>query len=130
MTQIAKYISFEGKRLKTYWLRGEYCVIDRDLAEFFGIPKSRLLSVASRNKQRLSELDRYIINEIECARIKKHDNSLLFDSKHKIHAFNLKAIGTVAFQLRNNPVADRLSVFIIRDVVNSGKINVFELLTK
>lgn len=57
-----KYISFEGKRVRIYWLRGEYCAIDKDLAEFFGVSKKYLLFTVSTNNERFSEFDVFPIN--------------------------------------------------------------------
>lgn len=125
-----KYISFEGKRVKIYWLRGEYCAIDKDLVEFFSVSKKYLLFTVSTNKERFSEFDVFAINDIERNRILKSGDRSLNNPGRKIYAFNLKGIVTVASRLFKSETASRLSVWVTRVVVNSNKLNIFELLTK
>jgi len=123
-----KYISFEGKRIRVYWLRGEYCVIDKDLAEFFSITKKYLLFTASINKKRFSEFDVFLINDIEYHKIKKHNNMLLSGVRRKIYAFNLKGIITIAQRTLKSEIAAKLSIWVIRTVVNNENFDIFELL--
>lgn len=124
-----KYISFEGKRARIYWLRGEYCAIDKDLAAFFGVSKKYLLFTVSTNKERFSEFDVFPINNTEHDRIIKSGDMTLNGLRQKVYAFNLKGIVTVASRLFKSKTASRLSVWVTRVVVNSNKVNVFELLT-
>lgn len=120
-----KYISFEGKRVKTYWIRGEYCVIDKDLAKFFEISKKYLLFTKSCNKDRSSKLDVFEINNHEYQRIKLADNKLIYDTKHKVYAFNLKGIITAASRLFKSNVATKLSIWVIRTITNNGMYDIF-----
>ena len=121
-----KYISFEGIRVKVYWLRGEWCTIDKDLAEFFGVSKKYLLFTKSYNKTRFSELDVFEINKHEYERIKHSDNKLICGKKHKLYAFNLKGITTIATRLFKSDVATKLSIWVIRSVTNSGGFDILK----
>jgi hypothetical protein len=125
-----KYISFEGNRVRIYWLRGEYCALDKDLAEFFGVLKKYLLFTFSINKERFSEFDVFAINDIEYDRIIKAGDMALTGSGRKVYAFNLRGIVTVASRLLKSETASKLSVWVTRVVVNSDKFNIFEILTK
>ena len=72
----------------------------------------------------------FTINDIEYDRIIKSGDMALSNSRRRVYAFNLKGIVTVVSRLLKSETASRLSVWAARVVVNSGKFNIFEILTK
>ena len=111
-------MSFFGKTLRMYWLRWEYCALDRDIAVMFEVDKKALVALLKRKKY--SDTNCFTLNINEYNRVMQATLKRL-KKTDTVYALNELGIIRLSFDIRKSKTAAEVSVKVIRataEVIN------------
>ncbi len=110
----AKIIFTESIQNKIYFIRGQKVMLDRHLAEFYGVETRVLMQAIKRNRERFPEDFLFELTRDEIMRISQTVISLKFSKN--VYAFTEQGIAMLASVLRSQR-AVQINIVIMRAFV-------------